>query len=144
MTIAGSRASGHRVLRRDVDRVVEAWGPDRAVCIAEALRALVETFADVPDEVATRVLPIGAGASESPDALVGLLEEVIYVVDVFGMVPVRFHLGIADDGAVGGDMEVVPLQRVKLNGPVPVEVSHRDTSMHRRGGGWRCQAVVGV
>ena len=111
--------------------------------MAEALRALVASFADMPDEVATRVLPIGAPAAGSPDALVALLEEVLYVVDVFGMVPVRFHLSTAEDGAVGGDMEVVPLATVTITSAVPTVVSHRDTTMNEDGGSWRCRAVVG-
>ncbi|MDP8960902.1 MAG: archease, partial [Actinomycetota bacterium] len=41
------RPSGHRFLAHTADTAFEAWGPTRATCYAEAVRALVASFAEV-------------------------------------------------------------------------------------------------
>ena len=46
-----------------------------------------------------------------------LLEEVVYVVDALGVVPVRYHLVEAEVGNFAGDMEEVPTSEVELVGP---------------------------
>lgn len=134
--------AGHRLLPHTGDCIVEAWGPDRAACLVEALSGLVETFADVPDEAIQYLLPIGASGEDPQDELLALLEEVIYVVDVFGVVPTHFHLAVTDDGAVSGDMEVVPVNRVTLTGPPPRSVEHHELSITEHVGQWNCRAVV--
>jgi SHS2 domain-containing protein len=135
---------GHRRLPHAADCLLEAWGPDRAACLTEALLALVETFAEVDDSVTAEVLPLATSASGAEDALVSLLEEVIYVVDALGVVPVRFHLAEAEDGGLAGDMEVVPASSVVLVGPVPKAVSYHALEIASFDGGWRCRALVDV
>jgi SHS2 domain-containing protein len=137
-------ASGHRQLPHTADCLLEAWGPDRAACLTQALLALVETFAEVHDVVTTEILPLAASASGAEDALVSLLEEVIYVVDALGVVPVRFHLAEAEDGGLAGDMEVVPASQVDLVGPVPKAVSYHALEVAPFDGGWRCHVLVDV
>lgn len=135
---------GHRQLPHTADCALEAWGPDRASCLTEVLLALVETFARPPDPVTTEILPLATTASGGEDALVSLLEEVIYVVDALGVVPVRFHLAEAEDGGLAGDMEVVPAAGLELVGPVPKGVSYHELVMAPVDGGWRCHVVVDV
>ncbi len=52
---ACQRDRGHRNVPHTADLRIEAWGPTREDCIAEALRGLVESFAEMH----------GAGASRS-------------------------------------------------------------------------------
>ncbi len=139
-----AREPGHRQLPHAADCLLEAWGPDRATCLTQALLALVDTFAEVHDSVTTEVLPLATPASGAEDALVSLLEEVIYLVDALGVVPIRFHLAEAEDGGLAGDMEVVPASRVDLVGPVPKGVSYHALQAAPFGGGWRCRALVDV
>ncbi len=106
--------------------------------------ALVDTFAKVRDQATTDALPLGSAASGAQDALVSLLEEVIYVVDALGVVPVRFHLAEAEDGGLAGDMEVVPTSEVELVGPVPKGVSYHALEIVAWDGGWRCRVLVEV
>jgi SHS2 domain-containing protein len=40
--------------------VIEAWGPDRAACLTEAMEALVAVYADFDDATATRSVPVSA------------------------------------------------------------------------------------
>lgn len=140
----GPRAAGHRQLPHVADLLLQAWGPDRAACVREALCALVEAFAVVPDPAATEVVPLSASAAGAEDALVSLLEEVIFVVDALGVVPVRFHVAEADDGGLVGDMEVVPASQVELVGPVPKAVSYHALEIAPRDGEWWCQVLVDV
>ena len=140
----GTTAAGHRLLPHPADCIIEAWGPDRASCLTEALQAMVNEFAEVPDVPATRVLPLVAQSRGAEDALVSLLEDVMYAVDVFSVVPVRFHLMETEDGDIVGDMEVVPVEQVLVVGPMPKGVSYHELSMAPQGGSWRCHALIDV
>jgi SHS2 domain-containing protein len=135
---------GHRTIPHTADCIIEAWGPDQASCLTEALVALVETFAVVPNTPTTRVLPLASGAGGPEDTLVSLLEEVIYNLDVWSVVPVRFHLAEAEDGGVSGDMELVSIDEVEAVGPVPKAVSYHGLSMAPDNGGWRCRVLIDV
>lgn len=137
--------NGHRLLPHTADCIIEAWGPDRPSCMAEALAALVDSFAEVPDDARTgRVVPLSAPPGGAEDVLVGLLEDVIFALDVFSVVPVRFHLEETEDGGVAGDMEVVPVALVHRAGPVPKAVSYHGLSIEPDGDGWRCHVLVDV
>jgi len=135
---------GHRLLPHTADSVVEAWGPDRPACLVEAMEALVDIFAEPGDAVVTRTLPLSAEAASSADVLVSLLEEVIYVTEVLGVVPVRFHLADTEEGGVAGDMEVVEAAQVELVGPVPKAVSYHGLDIAEHDGTWRCRVLVDV
>jgi SHS2 domain-containing protein len=136
---------GHRVGPHTADCVVEAWGPDRISCLTEAMKALVEVFAELEDTpTVIRSVPVVTGPGPDPDALVALLEEVIYVTDVFGTVPVRFHLVEAEDGGVAGDMELADANQVSLVGPIPKAVSYHGLAMAEHDGAWHCRAVIDV
>lgn len=134
-------AVGHRLLPHTADCAIEAWGPDRASCLTEALCGLMEEFVELPDAAAPRVLPLAA-AGGAEDALVSLFEGVIDAINVFSVVPVRFHLSETEDGGVAGDMEVVPVDQVVFVGPMPKAVSYRGLSMGTHDGGWRCHVLV--
>jgi SHS2 domain-containing protein len=139
-----SLSAGHCFVPHTADRIIEAWGPDRAGCFTEALLGLVEGFAASGDARATQVVPIRVGPGPVEDELVALLEEVIFIVDVYSVVPVRFHLGETEGGAIAGDMEVVPSEYAMAVGPVPKGVSYHELSMFEAGGGWRCRVLVDV
>lgn len=138
------RAAGHRLVRGTSRCVVEAWAPDRPGCLAEALEALVGAFAVVPDSATTRVWPLVETAPGAEDELISLFEDVIDALDVFGVVPARFHLAETEDGGIAGDMEVVPAGQVRMVGPAPKGVSSHGLSMAHVDGEWRCHALVDV
>ncbi len=122
--------------------MVEAWGPDPASCATEALLAVVESFALVPDRPTVEVLPLASSATGPEDAFAAVLEEVIDDIDVCSIVPVRFHLAVPEDGGLAGDMEAVPAAEAELVGPAPTGLAREDLSMRRDGAGWRCHVVV--
>lgn len=140
----GPIATGHRTLPHTADCIVEAWAPDRAGCVTEALLAMVESFAELTDVAATQTLPLAAGPGGADADLVDALEEVICTMDVLGVVPVRFHLAETEDGGIAGDMEVVPGGMVQVVGPVPKGVSYHELSCAPVDGGWRCHVLLDV
>jgi SHS2 domain-containing protein len=135
---------GHRLVPHTADCIIEAWGSDRPSCLMEALYALVEEFAEVPDTAASRLMPLATELRGANDALVALFEDVIYALDVFSVVPVRFHLTETESGGIAGDMEVVPVEQAVLVGPVPKAVSYHGLSMIQGEGGWRCRVLIDV
>jgi len=139
-----SLPAGHRLAPHTADCIIEAWGPDRAACLTEALVALVEGFAAVGDAHSTKLVPIGVGPARAEYELVALLEQVIFNLDTLSVVPVRFHLYETEEGAIAGDMEVVPASETVAVGPVPKGVSYHELSMVEGEGGWRCQVLVDV
>lgn len=139
-----SPPAGHRLAPHTADCIIEAWGPNRAACLTEALLALVEGFAEIGDARPTQVVPIGAVPGPAEDELVELLEQVIFDVDVLSVVPVRFHLGETEEGVIAGDMGVVPAGDTVAVGPVPKGVSYHELSMVEGEGGWRCRVLVDV
>jgi SHS2 domain-containing protein len=104
----------------------------------------VEEFAHVPDVAVSRLLPLAAESSGPEDALASLFEDVIYALDVFSVVPGRFHLEETDGGGITGDMEVVPVNQAMLVGPLPKAVSYHELSMVPYERGWRCRVLVDV
>lgn len=139
--------AGHRLAPHTADCVIEAWGPDRASCFTQALTALVEEFAGLPsgDLPPSEVLPLAAGRLAPEDALVSLVEDVLYAVDALAVVPIRFHLAETGHLGVAGEMEVVPVGEVEPRGPVPKAISYHGLTVERgEGGGWHCRAVIDV
>ena len=49
---------GFRHTPRAAGHLIEAWGPDRVTCMAEAVGALVSVFADLTDTATTTMLPM--------------------------------------------------------------------------------------
>lgn len=143
-TPTGPLAAEHRLLPHTADCIIEACGPDRASCLAQALEGLVQCFAEVPDAAAARPLPLGAAPGGAEDVLVALFEDVIFAMDVFGVVPVRFHLAETEEGGIAGDMEVVKSEQADIVGPVPKGVSYHGLEVGPVEGGWRCRVLVDV
>lgn len=135
---------GHRTLPHTADLRIEAWAPTRSECIEEAVQALTEAFADVPETPVTETLPISIGAASDDDVLLLLLEEVIYSAEVLGLVPASAELIDAEDGGLAGSIDAVPVQAVEIVGAVPKGVSHEALELREEDGRWSCRATVDV
>lgn len=92
---------GHRILPHTADVIVEAWGPDLAACVEEAITALISICVDVrPASIErTRSVRVGPGSYES--VLLAALDEVIFSLDTSTDVPVGVGVSLLD-----GDAEV--------------------------------------
>jgi SHS2 domain-containing protein len=110
------RAEGEPWLR------IEAWAESRDECVAEALRGLIASFADISDMQPARVLERPITASSDADLLASAADEVIYILDVEGEIPVSVQVRPAGAGIV----VVLALARAELaeiTGAVPKAVS---------------------
>jgi SHS2 domain-containing protein len=137
-------AVGYRLLPHTADVVVEAWAPTGAGCLAEAVRGMVAVFADIAGVVAVRSVGFTLAPAGDDVLLVRLLEEVIYLVEVDGLVPVGVAVGLEPGGGLRGRLEVAPLTPAMVVGPAPKAVAWSGLEFARERAGWRCRAMVDV
>jgi SHS2 domain-containing protein len=135
--------SGHRRVPHTADVRIEAWAPTRDGCVRHAVLGAVESFLDTssahPDH--TRTCRVGANRDE--DVLVGVLEEVIYLLDTTGEAPADLELHSAD-GAVDVTLSMVDARTVPQVGAVPKAVSLNDLRLSRGQRGWGCSVTLDV
>jgi SHS2 domain-containing protein len=137
-------AVGYRLLPHTADVVVQAWAPTRAACLAEAVRGLVAVFADTAGVVGSRSVAFTLGPAGDEELLVRLLEEVIYLVEVDGVVPVDVRVELTPDGGLRGRLDVAPLEAAIVIGPAPKAVAWHELSFAPERTGWRCRVTVDV
>jgi SHS2 domain-containing protein len=135
---------GHRTLPHTADVAIEAWAPNRAGCYAEAVRALIDTFADTSQVVVTESAPLRIEPASDEELLVALLEEVIFLLDVLGMLPAGVVVEEAVDGGLGGMLDLAPVNGAALVGAVPKAVSRAGLAFGFDGELWTCRATIDV
>ncbi|MDH6143689.1 MULTISPECIES: archease [Kitasatospora] len=141
-------ASGHRTLAHTADLRVEAWSPTVAGCITQAVRAVVDGFADTSAArpVGERACEVTAAADE--DLLVAVLEEVVYRMDADGEIPLDTEVLAIRDTAAGRVLSV-RFRMADADTAEPVGAVPKAVSLHGlrlRGGpdGWTCRVTVDV
>lgn len=138
-----SMSVGHRALPHTADIRIEAWAPTREACIGEAVAGLAEAFVSVPEGVPVSSSVAEVAADTDEDALVAVLDEVIYLMDTADAVAVRADVTAAP-GGVRVTFGTVPLDRVELTGAVPKAVTLHGLRLTAESGGWTCSVVVDV
>ncbi|MFD2416800.1 archease [Amycolatopsis pigmentata] len=134
----GRRAPVHRA-----DLRIEAWGPTREACFAEAVRALVDSFV-------RRTLPVPAstvsyeviGAGDAA-LLVSVLGEVITRIRRRNEVPVVTEV-TATPGGVLLRCEVLDTGAVLSSGVLPKGISRPRARIGPTENGWFCSVRVDV
>jgi SHS2 domain-containing protein len=91
---------GYRAVPHTADLRIEAWAMSRDECIAEALRGLIDSFADVKDCPIARISERPVPADSDPDLLEAAAEEIIYLLDTQDQIPVSVRLRPAAGGIV--------------------------------------------
>ena len=134
----------YRVLPHTADTRIEAWAPTRATCIEAAVRALVATFADVTGMEPADSIEEEFDEPTDEDLLVALLEQVIYLAEVTGEVPVTADLVDEYGGRLAGTFGVVPLEVVEICGPAPKAIALSDLVFEERDNKWRCLVTIDV
>jgi SHS2 domain-containing protein len=137
------RERGHRNLPHTADIRIEAWGPTREACFAEAVAALVDSFADTSRAHAERSVTADVAADTDEDALVTVLDEMIYLLDTSEVIPVSASAGYRE-GVLRLRLDVAPLRDAEITGAVPKAVSLHGLRFAREGGGWSCTATIDV
>ncbi|WP_187281620.1 archease [Nonomuraea sp. C10] len=129
------------------DVAVEAWADSREGCLAEAMRGLVESFADIegarPDDSVTFVVT----EESDEEVLVAVLQEVIYQIETFGRLAVDMSIDEPTEfpvERVEARLATVPLETVERIGAMPKAVGTHNLRFGWVDGVWRAQAVVDV
>jgi protein archease len=135
---------GHCTLPHTADLRIQAWAPTRGECIAEAVAGLVESFADTSGVSAQWSVESELTAAGDEAALVAALDEVIYVLDTQGGVPVGVEVEPIDDDRWWLRLELAPVEAVSLGGAGPKAVALHGLRFGPEGGSWSCEVTVDV
>jgi len=131
--------AGHREVPHTADLRIEAWAPTAEECLAEAGRALVDAFADVSGAPRERTAVRGlAGGNE--EALLALLDEIIYVLDAAGEVPVDVE--VSRDRQLS--LHLTAFANAVQVGATPKAATLQDLEFTADGGLHRCAATVDI
>ncbi|GLX02743.1 archease [Microtetraspora sp. NBRC 16547] len=138
---------GHRAVPHTADIALEAWADSREECLAEAVLALVETFADFGEAVPDDSVMIALAEETDEELLVTLLDEVVYLVEVAGRVAVDVSVdertGVTE-GQVEMRLATVPVETVVQVGALPKAVTLHGLRFGREAGMWHAHVVVDV
>ncbi|WP_031224121.1 archease [Streptomyces roseochromogenus] len=135
--------AGHRTVPHTADVGIEAWGPSRERCLAEAVLGLVECFADLSGVRPTAVERLELAEGSDEELLATLLDEVVYRLEVRGEVPVDVEAEAVGDG-LGIRLAVAGLDTVEVTGAPPKGVSWHRLHIGPDPYGWSCGVTVDV
>jgi len=140
--VTGS-GTGHRTVPHTADVRIEAWAPTRERCVAEAVAGMVGSFADVSGSRPGETVRVRVDRETDEDLLVAVLDEVIYLLDTRGLVPVGTEV-VALDGGLAVRFAMTGAEGVPLVGAVPKAVSLHGLRFDQRGDGWSCAVTLDV
>ena len=142
---SGRCGCGHTSVPHTADLRIEAWGPNREVCIAEAVRGLVKSFADVSGAGCHRAVECHLTAGSDADLLAAVVEEVIYRLDTSGEVPVAVAVGRSADGGIDLALRAVDASTVEIIGAAPKAASLSGLACASEASGrWSCTVTIDV
>ncbi|WP_327246686.1 archease [Streptomyces sp. NBC_01320] len=141
-------AHGHRDVPHTADMRVEAWSPTAEGCIGEAVRAVVEGFADTSGAAVAGEREYAVTAESDEDLLVSVLEEVVYRMDTDGEIPLDVEVGPIRSAGNGRELSVrfrmADVGTAVPVGAVPKAVSLHDLQLRSGPGGWTCRVTLDV
>ena len=139
------RDCGHTSVPHTADLRIEAWGPTREDCIAEAVRGLVESFADISGTTYQHVTEHHLDAGSDADLLASAVEEVIYYLDTDGAIPAEVEASRAADGGIYLMLRVVDAAVAGITGAAPKAASLSGlTCAPDASGRWMCAVTIDV
>jgi SHS2 domain-containing protein len=137
------RHSGHRGVPHTADLRIEAWAPTREECLAQAVRAVCESFLDLTGAVGVRQRDVLVRGDRDEDVLVGLLEEVLYWLDTQGEIPIEVEpVPVADGLRVG--LRMADTDPLPSTGAVPKAVTLHELDFRPGPEGWTCAVTLDV
>ncbi|MFF2327201.1 MULTISPECIES: archease [unclassified Streptomyces] len=142
-------ARGHRTVPHTADMRVEAWSPTAEGCIAEAVRAVLEGFADTSSASVVGERAYAVTAESDEDLLVSVLEEVVYRMDADGEIPLDLEVGTIRSAGFGRVLCTVRFCMADAGtavavGAVPKAVSLHGLRLRGGPGGWSCGVTLDV
>ncbi len=134
---------GHRTVPHTADLRVEAWGPTREACLAEAVRGLVDSFAVVTGAQPRHTAGRRFVASSDEDLLVAVVGEVIYRLDADGEIPVTAAVRPAPEDGVVLTLALADVDEAEITGAVPKGASLHDLRCAPDATGrWSCGITI--
>jgi len=141
----GRRGYGHISVPHTADLRIEAWGPTREDCIAEAVRGLVESFADISGTTYQHATEHHLDAGPDVDLLAAAVEEVIYHLDSDGTIPAEVEVSPAADGGIDLTLRVVDTAAAEIIGAAPKAASLSGlTCAPDASGQWSCAVTIDI
>jgi SHS2 domain-containing protein len=134
---------GHRTVPHTADLRIEAWAPTREACLAEAVTGLVDSFADTAGADPGWTITVDLAAPTDEEALVAVLDEVIYRLDTEHAVPLDTEVEPCSNG-VRIRLQLAAVDGVELTGAVPKAVTLHQLHITNSPGGWSCGVTVDV
>jgi SHS2 domain-containing protein len=136
---------GHRKPLHPADLRIEAWGPTREKCIAEAVRGLVDSFAIVAGRPPHTRAERHVTARSDEELLVAVIDEVIYRLDADGEIPLSVVIRPAPNGGAVMFLALARAAGVEIVGAVPKAASRRGLRCAPDPAGqWTCAVTVDV
>jgi len=124
---------------------VEAWGPTRESCLAEAVRGVVDSFAVVAAARPRHTAERRFIASSDEDLLVAVVQEVIYRLDADGEIPVTATVRPTPGGGVVLTLPLADVKEAEITGAVPKGASLHDLRCAADASGrWSCGITIDV
>jgi SHS2 domain-containing protein len=135
---------GHRSVPHTADARIEAWAPTRELCIAEAVTAMVETFADLASATPIDVAVFEVAEDGDEDLLVAVLSEVVYLMETADVLPLGATVEPAEEQGYDVRFEVTGIDQAELIGAVPKAVSLHGLRFDENPDGWACAVTLDV
>jgi len=144
--IAGSQDGAdreHRKALHPADLRIEAWGPTREECLAEAVRGLVDSFAIVTDRPPHARAERHMTALTDEDLLLAVIDEVLRWLDADGEIPLSVVVRPAPDGGIIMFLVLVRAADAEIIGAVPKAASpHGLRCSPDLAGRWTCVVTI--
>ena len=158
-----SQQRGHRLVPHTADMRITAWAATREECVVEAVRAVLDGFLTPTGSGPVRTVTFQATGPTDADLLASVLDEMIYLLDVTGEVPVA--VGVDPGAALGADevaatkrilgmdpaadglrvrFGLAPLSPDRVVGAAPKAVTLHELEFGRTDGHWRCTVTLDV
>ncbi len=134
---------GHRTLPHTGDLSVESWAPTREECIAEAVRGMVGSFAELPSGVSGVARDCVVSAEDDGRLLVAVLEEVIYRMDAADELPADVSV-MPEARGVRVRFTMADSATATQTGAVPKAVALHGLQLAQDAHGWACRVTLDV
>lgn len=136
-------ARGHRSLPHTGDLCVEAWAPTREECIAEAVRAMVCSFADIPAGARGIAREYEVTGDTDGQLLAAVLDEVVYRMETADELPADVAVERSPEG-VRLRCATIDTAAVTQTGAVPKAVSLHGLRLAPVRHEWVCRVTLDV
>lgn len=144
MSHAPQPRRGHQLLPHTADLIVEAWGETFQACVEEATRGLVASFAELDAAAVEQSTCYAIPAAAREEQLLLTLEEVVYLLDVRGAVPVTVRVAGTPDGGLTIELGLAAVAAARVVGPAPKAITRHGLRLTAQDGSWHVTVTVDV